>query len=67
LTKTRKESKMYLIKITKGKETIIATGSRAKLNDRLKQLRSGTKGKSDGNGQKYRVQYKIVEENDELH
>lgn len=55
---------MHLIKIAKGKQTVIATGSRAKLNDRLKQLRSGTKGKSDGNGQKYRVQYKIVEEND---
>jgi hypothetical protein len=57
---------MYLIKIAKGKETVVATGNRAKLNNRLKELRSGTKGKSDGNGQKYRVQYKIVEEYDEL-
>lgn len=53
---------MKIIKIYRGKEIVIEEGDRKKLTNRLKQLRSSTKGKSSGRGgQKNRVEYKLVD------
>jgi hypothetical protein len=56
---------MRLVKITKGKTTEIAIGSRKKLMNRLKQLKSSTrKGSSGRGGQIDRVEYKVIPEED---
>jgi len=53
-------SELQLIRIAKGKKTVIETGNRKKLNDRLKQLRKATRnGVSGRGGKKYRVTYLI--------
>jgi hypothetical protein len=54
---------MKIIKIARGKEEVVAEGSRSKLNNRLKQLRTGTKnGVSGRGGKKYSVTYKLVDD-----
>jgi len=51
-----------IIRKAKGKETVIAEGNRAELNNRLKQLRTSTKaGVSGRHGKKYRVEYLLVD------
>lgn len=52
---------MKIIKISGGKQEVIAEGSRKKLNNRLKQLRSSTKGHVACNGDKKRVEYKLID------
>lgn len=53
---------MELVRIARGKRTVIETGDRKKLNARLKQLRSSTtRGVSGRAGKKYSVTYEIVE------
>lgn len=53
---------MKLIRIAKGRETVVADGSRTKMNDRLKQLRESTRrGVSGRGGRKYPVTYEIRE------
>jgi hypothetical protein len=50
-----------LVKIARGKKTVIKTGTHGELQNRLKQLRSGTrKGASGRGGKKYPVRYEIV-------
>lgn len=59
---TAPDGRMKLIRIARGKETVVATGDRQKLNDRLNQLKASTrKGISGRGGKKYSVKYKIVE------
>ncbi len=54
---------MKIVKIWRGKETVVAEGDRKKLNSRLKQLRAGTRGGAHGrNGRQYAVQYKLVDD-----
>lgn len=55
---------MKLIRIAKGKEEVIETGTRQKLNDKLKTLRKSQRGgkvRTWRTGKLYRVEYKIVE------
>lgn len=52
---------MKLIKIARGKETIVAEGSRKELNNRLKELRRSTRSGVSGRRIKYRVEYKLVD------
>lgn len=57
---------MQLVRIAKGKRYIIETGSRKKLQARMKQLRSSTmRGVSGRTCNKYRVEYKIEEEDED--
>jgi hypothetical protein len=50
-----------IIRLARGKETLIDEGSRPKMLDRLKQLRSSTRsGVSGRTGNKYSVTYKII-------
>jgi hypothetical protein len=53
---------MKIIKIADGKEEVVAEGNRKKLNNRLKQLKSSTKGFQAGHGGNKRVQYKLIED-----
>lgn len=54
---------MQIIKICRGVNTVIETGTRKKLTNRLKQLRSATRKGTSGHGdQKYRVRYELKEE-----
>jgi hypothetical protein len=50
---------MKIIRIAKGKETVVEEGPRSKLNNRLKQLRAGTARGVSGRGKKYPVRYEI--------
>ncbi len=43
---------MKIIKIARGKEYIVDEGTRKQLTNRLKQLRSSTKGRASGQGGK---------------
>lgn len=53
---------MKLIRLARGRETVVAEGSRKSLNNRLKQLRGSTRGGCSGqHGRKYPVEYKIAE------
>lgn len=53
---------MKIIKIARGKESIVDEGTRKQLTNRLKQLRSSTNGKASGRGgKKYKVEYKLVD------
>ncbi len=52
-----------LVRIARGKSTVIETGTYGELQNRLKQLRGGTrKGVSGRGGKKYPVRYEIVGE-----
>jgi len=49
-----------LVRIARGKRTVVETGTHGELQNRLKQLRSGTrKGVSGRGGKKYPVRYEI--------
>ena len=49
-----------LVRIARGKETVVKIGTYGELNNRLKQLRGGTrKGVSGRGGKKYPVRYEI--------
>ena len=51
-----------IIRIARGKETVVDEGSRSKINDRLKQLRKSTeRGRVCGRGKKYAVKYRLEE------
>jgi len=56
---------MKIIKIYKSNTQvakIVAEGDPRKMRDRLKQLRSGVKGKANGRGgKKYAVEYKLID------
>ena len=52
---------MQIIKIAKGKEIVIAEGTRAELNNRLKQLRKSTRAGVSGRYGKYSVRYELRE------
>lgn len=54
---------MQIIKIAKGKEIVIAEGTRAELNNRLKQLRKSTRAGVSGRYGKYSVRYELREQN----
>jgi hypothetical protein len=57
---------MQLIRIAKGKQEVIETGDRKKLQYRIKQLRNSTmRGVSGRGGKKYRVTYQIKEAPDD--
>lgn len=52
-----------LVKIARGKKTILLEGDRKKLTNRLKQLKSSTrKGACGRTGNKYNVEYRIEED-----
>lgn len=53
--------RMKIIRISGGKEEVIAEGSRKKLNNRLKQLKTSTRGHVACNGNNKRVEYKLVD------
>lgn len=56
---------MQLIKIANGKRTVIETGDRKKLQDRLRQLKTSTmRGVSGRGGKKYKVEY-VIEDSKE--
>lgn len=58
--------KLALIRIAKGKQEIIETGDRKKLQARMKQLKTSTMRHACGRSQtKYRVTYEIREISDE--
>jgi hypothetical protein len=58
--------KLVLVKIQGDKREVVATGDRKKLNNRLKELRTSTqRGAVKRNGMKYKVTYKIEEENEQ--
>jgi len=55
--------KYSILRIARGKRRVVETGSRSKMNDRLKQLRTSTKGKVSGRGPaRYTVRYELVPE-----
>ena len=54
---------MKIVRIARGKTTVIAIGSRSKMNDRLKQLRDSVRtGVCGRRGRKYPVEYRIEDE-----
>ena len=54
---------MKLIRIAKGRRTIVAIGDRKKLQDRMKQLKASTmRGVCGQQGKKYKVEYILEEE-----
>ncbi len=56
---------MKLVRIARGKREIIEVGSRKKLQDRMRQLRSSTMRGVSGRNRKYKVQYLIEEDDSE--
>ena len=57
-------STFRLVRIARGKKSLVKAGSYGELQNRLKQLRSGTrKGASGRGGKKYPVRYEIEETN----
>ncbi len=51
-----------IIRIARGKESVVESGSRSKMNDRLKQLQKSTRGGASGQGgKKYSVKYELRE------
>jgi hypothetical protein len=55
------------VRIARGKKSLVKAGSYGELQNRLKQLRSGTrKGASGRGGKKYPVRYEIEETNGDI-
>lgn len=54
------ETMTTIVRIARGERTVVDSGSRPKMNRRLKQLRSSTaRGASGRGGKKYPVRYEI--------
>lgn len=54
---------MQLVRMARGKRTVVQTGSRKVLQDRMRQLKASTmRGVSGRCGRKYKVEYKIESE-----